>query len=57
MNTATNYRQLADKCRDLALETLNPELRALLLTMAETWARTAERHEATSNAQEQQRHI
>ena len=56
MNTATNYRQLAHKCGDLALETLNPELRTLLLTMAETWARTAERHEATSNTQGQARH-
>jgi Tfp pilus assembly protein PilX len=45
MNPAERYRMLAAHCVRLARHTANPSDKALLLQMAESWVRLAERAE------------
>jgi hypothetical protein len=46
MASTDDYRRLAAECLRIAHESQNPKDRALLLRMAETWMRLAERSES-----------
>jgi hypothetical protein len=46
MASTDDYRRLAAECLRIARESQNPKDRALLLRMAESWIRLAERSEA-----------
>jgi hypothetical protein len=46
MASTDDYRRLAADCLRIARESPNPKDRALLLRMAESWIRLAERSEA-----------
>jgi hypothetical protein len=46
MNLPEEFRRNADECVRLAKETINPEHRASLLSMAQSWRRLADMREA-----------
>jgi hypothetical protein len=46
MNSPEEFRRHADECVKLARETTNPEHRASLLSMAQSWRRLADMREA-----------
>jgi Tfp pilus assembly protein PilX len=50
MNPAERYRMLAAHCVRLARHTVNSSDKALLLQMAESWVRLAERAGARADA-------
>ena len=52
MASTDDYRRLAAECLRIARESRNPKDRALLLRMAETWIRLAERSEEREPAGE-----
>ena len=47
----TPWKQNADHCLEAMRATTNPEIRAMLLSMAERWARRAEQAEHQSDRQ------
>jgi hypothetical protein len=47
----TPWRQNAAQCLEAMRTTTNPEIRAMLLSMAERWARRAEQTEYQSDRQ------
>jgi hypothetical protein len=47
----TPWKQNADDCLEAMRATTNPEIRAMLLSMAERWARRAEQAEHKSDLQ------
>jgi hypothetical protein len=48
----TPWKQNAAHCLDAMRATTNPEIRAMLLLMAERWAKRAEQTEYRSDAQD-----
>jgi hypothetical protein len=51
---AEEYRQHAQQCLDAAQRIQNAEERAIMLQIAQTWIRLAEKEDAPSSAQQQQ---
>jgi hypothetical protein len=51
MTTPAEYRQSAEECLQAARAALLPEVRAVLLTMAQRWIALAERAERNDHAQ------
>jgi hypothetical protein len=51
MTTPAEYRQSAEECLQAARAALLPEVRAVLLTMAQRWNEFADRAEGNEQAQ------
>jgi hypothetical protein len=54
MSDAEQYRQHAQDCLDAAQRIQDAEEREIMLNIAQTWMRLAEKEDAPSSAQQQQ---